>query len=62
VKASLTFVAPIMRQKEISSIIAPNTANPMPTPTMPETDTHRNVTLAFGDKQEIANLKLRNNV
>jgi len=62
VKASLTFCAPIIRQIEISSSIAPNTANTAPAPTTTETDTHHNVRLAFGDMQEIPNLKLRNNI
>jgi hypothetical protein len=44
---------------ETSSIIAPNTANDMLTPTNTETDTHRKVRLAFEDMQEIPNLKLR---
>jgi len=45
-----------------SSSIAPSTANVAPTPTIPETDTHINVRLAFGDMQEIPNLKLMKNV
>jgi len=62
VKASLTFAAPIMRQMATSSIIAPSTADTAPTATMSETDTHRNVRLAFGDMQENPKLKLSYNV
>jgi len=61
VKAPLTFVAPIVRQMETSSIIALSTTHT--TPTTPTTEKkHRNVRLAFGDMQENPNLKLRNNI
>jgi hypothetical protein len=46
----------------ISSIIAPITANTAPTATDSETETDRKIRSAFGDMQEIPNLKLRNNV
>ena len=62
VKASLTFCAPIMRHTENSTSITLSTANTVPTPTNTETDTHRNVRLAFGDMQENAKLKLSNNI
>ena len=51
-----------MRHMENSTSMAPNTANATPTSKNTETDTHRNVRLAFGDMQENPNLKLRNNV
>jgi hypothetical protein len=47
VKASLTFIAPIMRQMATSSSIAPSTANSIPTPRNTETETHRYVRLAL---------------
>jgi hypothetical protein len=47
---------------ETSSIIAPSTAIIAPTGRKPETDTHRNVSLAFGEMQKNPNLRLRNNV
>ena len=62
VQASHTFVAPIMRQMETSSVIAPDTATAVPIPTTTVTDTHPNVTLAVGTLQKNTNLKLRNNV
>jgi hypothetical protein len=49
VKVSLTLVAPITRQMETSSSIAPNTATTACRATSSETDTHRNVRLAFGE-------------
>jgi hypothetical protein len=52
VKASLTFVAPTMRQMATTSSIAPNTANTAPTPTNTETHTNRNVNLTFGVLQK----------
>jgi len=60
VKASLTFVAPLMRQMATSSSIAPSTANPTPTPKNTETDTNLNFRLTYGDMQENLNLKLSN--
>jgi len=62
VKASLTFCAPIMRQMATTSSIAPFTANTTPVPTSAETDTRRNVRLAFGEMHEIPDLKLSNNI
>ena len=47
---------------EPSTSITLNTANVTPTPTISETDTHRNVRLAFGDVQENPILKLRNKI
>jgi len=44
-----------------SSSIPPNTANAKPTPKYPETDTHRDVRLAFGGIHENPNLNLLNN-
>ena len=41
-----------------TSSIAPFTANTTPVPTSAETDTRRNVRLAFGEMQEIPDLKL----
>jgi hypothetical protein len=46
---------------ETSSSIAPSTANPAPTPTTSETDTHREVRLTFGGIHENPNLNLLNN-
>jgi len=51
-----------MTEMETSSITAPSTAIIAPTATNPETDTHHNVSLAFGELQKNPNLKLRNNV
>jgi len=42
---------------ETSSIIAPSIANTAPAPTKSETDTDRNVRLAFGDMQENPNIQ-----
>jgi len=44
-----------------NSSIAPITAISRPVPTNTETDTRRNVRLAFGEMQEIPDLKLSNN-
>ena len=60
-KATLTFIAPIMRIKETTISIAPRRVNNAPTPTNTETDTHHNVRLAFGEMQENPKLKMRNN-
>ena len=61
-KASLTFCAPIMRHMEKSTSITPNKASTALTATNAETDTHRNVRLAFGDMHANPNLKLRKNI
>jgi len=47
-----------MRQMATNSSIAPITAISRPKPTNSETDTRRNVRLAFGEMQEIPDLKL----
>jgi hypothetical protein len=47
---------------ETISITAPSTATIVPTGRSAETDTHRNVSLAFEEMQKIPNFKLRNNV
>jgi hypothetical protein len=60
VKALLTFSAPIIRQMETSSFIAPNTINPALTRITTERETHRNFSLAFGEMQINPNLKLWN--
>jgi hypothetical protein len=46
---------------ETSSSIAPSTAKTAHTGTNTETDTQCNVTLDFGDMQEIPKHKVRNN-
>jgi len=51
-----------MRQMATTSSIAPFTANTTPVPTSAETDTRRNVRLAFGEMHEIPDLKLSNNI
>jgi hypothetical protein len=51
VKASLTLIAPIMRQMATSNNIPPITANTTPRATITETDTHHNIRLAFGEMQ-----------
>jgi hypothetical protein len=45
-----------------TSSIAPITTNTRPVPGSTETDTRRNVKLAFGEMQEIPDLKLSNNL
>jgi hypothetical protein len=51
-----------MRQYANSSSIAPSTASVTHAGNNTETDTHRNVRLAFGDMQENPNFMLRPNV
>ena len=62
VQASHTFVAPIMRQMETNSNIAPSTATTVPTTIITEKDNHSNFRLAIGDMQKNPNLMLRYNV